>query len=168
MACSVNGGVRGTFSIRKPATGIGEMRVFASMAYLEDEPGTAKPWLSFDLSSDQTEVPTQAAADALNLVGEVIAGECQWDERLAAIDPSGTVRVTAEKADGWTFSVPTDPESLRDKSSDSARPYEPGTWVVGKDGLPVSYRAKGSARVLAYSQWSQEKITAPPADTIHQ
>jgi len=167
VKCAVTGVVDGDISIAKPAAGIAEVRVLGNMAYVADKPGTARPWFAFDMASGQDEVPSQAIADALNLVDDVVAGDCRWDERLAAIDPAGTVKVTAETADGWRFSVPTDPESQRDKHSGSPRTYEDGTWIVSKAGLPVTYRAAGSSRVVSYSNWSKKEIAAPPDDQIH-
>lgn len=169
VSCVVTAAAIGTFVMPDPVAGIHEMRVLRDIAYVEDRPGTSQPWLEVDLPSERhpvPTVPTQAIVDALNRIDDVRAGDCRWNERLAAVDPTGSVRVTAATANGWALSVPTDPESQRLKNSASPRSYPMGTWQITKDGLPISYRASTSSRVTTWSGWSDQNISPPPADQV--
>lgn len=161
--CVVDASSGGNFSLMNPPPGITEVRVVDSTAYLEDRPNKPKPWFRVDLDSGQTKVPTQAMADALNEVADIRAGDCRWNERLAAIDPAGTVRVTKAAQAGVTLSVPTDPESQGDKNSGSSRDYQASVWQLDADGMPISYRSKDGSRSVYYSDWGPDEITAPPA-----
>lgn len=169
VSCVVTAAATGTFVMPDPAAGIHEMRVLRDIAYVEDRPGTSHPWLEVDLPSERhpvPTVPTQAIADALNRIDDVRAGDCRWNERLAAIDPTGLVKVTAATADGWALSVPTDPESQLGKNSASPRSYPMGTWRITKNGLPISYRASASSRLTTWSEWSDQNISPPPAGQV--
>ena len=169
VSCVVTAAATGTFVMPDPAAGIHEMRVLGDIAYVEDRPGTSQPWLEVDLPSERhpvPTVPTQAIANALNRIDDVRAGDCRWNERLAAIDPTGLVKVTAATADGWALSVPTDPESQLGKNSASPRSYPMGTWRITKDGLPISYRASASSRLATWSEWSDQNISPPPAGQV--
>jgi hypothetical protein len=169
VSCVVTAAATGTFVMPDPAAGIHEMRVLRDIAYVEDRPGTSQPWLEVDLPSERhpvPTVPTQAIADALNRIDDVIAGDCRWNERLAAVDPTGLVKVTGATADGWALSVPTDPESQGAKDSASPRSYPMGNWQITKNGLPISYRASTSSRVTTWSEWSDQRISPPPAGQI--
>lgn len=164
--CLVDGSPGQDFILFNPPAGIQEVRVVGNMAYLEDQPGHAKPWFGVDLDSGQTQVPSQAMAEALNEVADIRAGDCRWNERLAAIDPAGNVKVTRASRDGVTLSVPTDAESQGPKNSGSARNYQPSIWVLDADGRPVSYRSPNGSRVVFFSNWGPDPITAPPATQI--
>ena len=156
------------FLMTNPVQGVAELRVVRNTAYVQDRPGSAQSWLEVDLTSDETEVPTRAVADALNLAGDVWSGDCRAIDRYAAIDAAGKVRVKAVSRTGWTLSAPTDPESQGSKFSDSKRTAIPGTWQLDLDGRPVSYTASDRSRVVRYSHWDDYEIAAPPASQVRR
>ncbi|MGO4340298.1 hypothetical protein [Pedococcus sp. 2YAF34] len=156
------------FLVTNPVKGVAELRVVRNTAYVQDRPGSAQSWLEVDLSSDQTDMPSQAVADALNLVDDVWSGDCRAIDRYAAIDAAGKVRVKAVGRKGWTVSAPTDPESQGSKFSDSKRTAIPGTWELDLDGRPVSYTASDRSRTVRYSHWDDYEIAAPPASQVRR
>ena len=156
------------FLVTNPVQGVAEVRVLRNTAYVQDRPGSAQSWLEVDLTSDQTEVPTRAVADALNLVDDLWSGDCRAVDRYAAIDAAGKVRVKAVSRAGWTLSAPTDPESQGSKFSDSKRTAIPGTWQLDLDGRPVSYTASDHSRIVRYSHWDDYEIAAPPPSQVRR
>jgi hypothetical protein len=168
VSCVVIGNDFDTVSVKQPVPGVREVRVFGSQAYILDRPTKKASWFSFDMASGETALPEAAQAKALNRLQDVWPGACTWNERLAAIDPSGDAKVVARTAQGWRLSVATDPETTTDKFSDSARPYAPATWEVDREGRPVSYRSAGSTRVVTFSGWRRGGIPRPAEEQVHQ
>ncbi|WP_157581432.1 hypothetical protein [Phycicoccus sp. Root563] len=156
------------FVVFSPVKGIKEMRIVGDVAYLQDRPGASKSWVEINLVTHKAEVPTKAIADALNLIAELEPGDCRGNDRLAALDAAGDVKVKAATASGWTLTAPTDPESQGPKNSESKRSYVPATWKIDLDGRPLSYQASTSSRVFHYSKWDVYEIAAPPASQVRK
>ena len=156
------------FLVTNPVKGVAEVVVVRGTAYVQDRMGSAQSWLEVDLTGDQTDPPSQAVADTLDLVDDLWSGDCRGIDRYAAIDAAGKVRVKALSRAGWTLSAPTDPESQGNKFSDSKRTAIPGTWQLDVYGRPLSYTASDRSRVVRYSHWDDYEIAAPPASQVRR
>lgn len=151
------------WSFPSPVPGVREVRIIEQTAYVRESPGGRAGWTVVDLTADGRTLETRAAAEGLNRSLELLRSDCRWNERISALDPAANARVDAVTGDGFTLTVPTDPESQWAKDSASKRTYVPATWVIGRDGAPRRYRAPDGSRVFTF-RVAAVAIEAPPAE----
>jgi hypothetical protein len=150
------------WSFPRPVRGVSEIRVIDATAYIHER-GPSEEWTTVELEAKDRMVESEAAAEGLNRTFELLHSDCRWNERMAAMDPSGTARVDMVTASELTVTVPTDPESQWSKNSQSERRYVPARWVLAHDGAPLRYHAPDGSRVFTFSL-SNDPIEAPPAE----
>ena len=151
------------WSFPSPVAGVREVRIIEQTAYVREGSAGRAEWTVVDLTDDARTLETRAAAEGLNRSLELLRTDSRWNERISAMDPAATVRVDAVTSDGFTLTVPTDPESQWAKDSGSERKYVPASWVLGRDGAPRHYRAPDGSRVFTFRVVT-DAIEAPSAE----